>query len=89
MKNIEPNFSFFLESDLDEIYERSKESLEKLSGKLVLVTGAAGFLGRYFIATFQKYNMNNTNPIRIVAIDSHITSRKLSKDDFRRKDSNI
>lgn len=89
MKNNEPKFSFFLESDINEIYQRSKESLTKLSGKLVLVTGAAGFLGRYFIATFQIYNRNNSIPIRIVAIDSHITSRKLSKDDFRRKDPNI
>ena len=83
------NFSFFLESDLSEIYQRSIDSLAKLSGKIVLVTGAAGFLGRYFIATFQLYNMNNSNPIRIVAIDSHITSRKLAEDDFRRKDPNI
>jgi len=89
MNRSEPNFSFFLQSDLSEIFERSQESLMKLSGKSVLVTGAAGFLGRYFIATFQMYNKNKSNPIKIVAIDSHITSRKLAEGDFRRKDPNI
>jgi UDP-glucuronate decarboxylase len=89
MNRSERNFSFFLESDLIEIFERSKKSLTKLSGRSVLVTGAAGFLGRYFIATFQMYNQNNSNPIKIVAIDSHITSRKLTEGDLRRKDPNI
>lgn len=89
MNRSERNFSFFLESDLMEIFERSEKSLIKLSGRSVLVTGAAGFLGRYFIATFQKYNKNNSNPIKIVAIDSHITSRKLAEGDFRKKDPNI
>jgi len=34
-----------IDSDIDEIYENSKVSLEKLLGKQVLITGAAGFLG--------------------------------------------
>ena len=73
MSRNETQFNFFLESNLNEIFQRSKESLTKLSEKSVLVTGAAGFLGRYFIATFQMYK-NKFNPIKFVAIDSHITS---------------
>jgi UDP-glucuronate decarboxylase len=81
--------NYFLEEDLGLILERTKSSLGKMSGKTVLVTGAAGFLGRYFIATFQLYNNLNKDPINMIALDNHITSTALSRDDHRRKDPNI
>ena len=52
MSRNETHFSFFLESDLNEIFQRSKESLTKLSGKSVLVTGAAGFIGSHLCERF-------------------------------------
>lgn len=82
-------FNYFLKSDLYELLERSRENLHKLSDKSVLVTGAAGFLGRYFIALFQLYNLTNPKPIKIVALDNHITSLKLDKNDERKTDPNI
>ena len=56
--------NYFLDEDLSLIVEKAKESLDKLRGKTVLITGAAGFLGRYFIATFQLYNKNGLELLR-------------------------
>jgi UDP-glucuronate decarboxylase len=81
--------NYFLEEDLSLIVQNTSQSLEKLAGKTVLVTGAAGFLGRYFIAVFQLYNKSVQNPINMIALDNHITSTALGRDDQRRKDPNI
>jgi UDP-glucuronate decarboxylase len=64
-----------LNSDVEEIYARVSSSLDKLSGKTVLMTGAGGFLGRYFTALFKHANkVSPNNPIRILALDNYITS---------------
>ena len=82
--------SLILQSDIEEIAERLVMTMAKMSGKTVLVTGAAGFLGRYFIALFQHFNSNNvSNPISIIALDNHQTSIALKKNDYRKQDSNI
>jgi UDP-glucuronate decarboxylase len=66
------------DSDIEEIYQNSYKSVEKLLGKQILITGAAGFLGRYFMAFFNLVNQRNPlNPINIVALDSYITSSNL------------
>jgi hypothetical protein len=41
-----------IDSDIDEIYDNAKISVERLLGKQILITGAAGFLGRYFMSLF-------------------------------------
>ena len=38
-----------LDKDIQEIYLSIEKSIDKLRGKTILITGAAGFLGRYFI----------------------------------------
>lgn len=83
------DFKFLLDSDLIEIQNRLGSTLDKLAGKNILITGAAGFLGRYFIALFQLYNSLSENSIKIVALDNHVTSEKLKKNDHRLTDSNI
>jgi len=75
------------EQDIEEILVSNIISLKKLSGKNVLLTGAAGFLGRYFLETFRKFNETNP-PIKIVALDNHITSLQNSES-FRITDRNI
>lgn len=60
-----------------------------MEGLTVLLTGAAGFLGRYLIAVMQKHNLNCHNPINIIAIDNYITSNPLDKNDNRKTDPNI
>jgi UDP-glucuronate decarboxylase len=64
-----------IDGDIEEIYFKSLPSLEKLLGKQVLITGAAGFLGRYFMSLFHLVNERNpSNPVNIVALDNYVTS---------------
>lgn len=65
---------YYLDADIDEICERNAQLLRTLSGKTVAITGAAGFLGRYFLGTFAKANESLLNPIKLIGIDSYITS---------------
>jgi UDP-glucuronate decarboxylase len=81
--------NYFISSDIEEIVDRVSRSLEKLRGKKILITGAAGFLGRYFVAVFQQYNLKTENPISIIALDNYITSEHVKKNDERRIDPNI
>ena len=68
---------FFLQSDIDEIAERL-DSRQGFEGKTVLITGARGFLGRYFIEVFKKFNQSYFNdPVKIIAIDNLITSGQI------------
>jgi UDP-glucuronate decarboxylase len=64
-----------IDSDIEEIFSRLKPTLQKMSGKTVVMTGAGGFLGRYFTALL-KYSNNHSesNPIRVLALDNYITS---------------
>ena len=48
---------FLLDSDIDEIVERI-DSKNELQGKTILMTGARGFLGRYFVHVIKKVNSN-------------------------------
>jgi UDP-glucuronate decarboxylase len=65
---------YYLDTDIEEIYDRNKQLLESLGGKTVVITGAAGFLGRYFLGVFAKTNESLSQPIRLIGIDSYITS---------------
>ena len=60
-----------LEDDIKEIYKSITPSISKLHGKTVLITGAAGFLGRYFMSLLTYSNQQNNNePITIIALDN-------------------
>jgi UDP-glucuronate decarboxylase len=54
---------------------RLGESARKFEGKTVLITGANGFLGQYFLETFIHLNQSVfKTPCDIIAADSHITN---------------
>ena len=79
-----------IDSDIEEIYENSKVSVEKLLGKQVLITGAAGFLGRYFMSLFHLINQRHPeNPVGIVALDSYITSSNTEDQSWQRTSPEI
>jgi len=79
-----------LDEDIKNIYTELEKSLQKLHGKTVLVTGAAGFLGRYFISLLTYSNqMNATAQISIIALDNYITSSKPIGNNILRNDSNV
>jgi UDP-glucuronate decarboxylase len=80
---------YYLDSDIDEIVSSLSSSLTKLSGKTILITGAAGFLGRYFVATLQRFNESAKNPVSIIALDNYVTSAHVKRGDNRRVDENI
>jgi UDP-glucuronate decarboxylase len=67
---------YVVDSDIEEIFLTMKPSLEKLSGKTIVITGAAGFLGRYFLSVFSRANQSLEIPIKMIGIDNYITSNE-------------
>ena len=79
-----------LEEDIKEIFETMESSINKMHGKTVLITGAAGFLGRYFMSLLTYSNrLNSEKPITIIALDNYITSGKPSGNNVLRNDENV
>lgn len=70
-----------VQSDLAEISKGLKDELKLLEGSRILITGGAGFLGKYLVATLLYLNENFfKKPCRIISIDNHITSEGLGRD---------
>jgi len=42
--------------------------LSKLSGKTILLTGASGLIGTYFLASMRECSRNQNNPIKVTAV---------------------
>ena len=79
-----------LDDDIKEIYASLDQSIKRLSGKTVLITGAAGFLGRYFMSLLTYANeINPSNPITIIALDNYITSGIPQGNNILRNDKNV
>lgn len=72
-----------LDSDIQEIVTRTEVSLKRLSGKSLLLTGAAGFLGTYFNQVFINLNTMLRNsglaPVQVTAVDSFITGGSIDE----------
>lgn len=64
----------FLRSDIEELLSRLSLSLPQLMNRKILITGAGGFLGRYFVGLLQEFNRHSDNKVAIVAMDNHISS---------------
>jgi dTDP-D-glucose 4,6-dehydratase len=61
--------------DLDLMCANLKEEFTALSGKRVLITGGAGFLGHYFVQAALHWNKQiqaGYPPIKIVVYDSFV-----------------
>jgi UDP-glucuronate decarboxylase len=67
-----------LRDDILEITSQTTSELDALAGKHVLITGAGGFLGRYFIEVFSEFNRKSSNPIQVTAIENGITGQLAS-----------
>lgn len=69
---------FLLESDIEEICVSLGALAHEFEGKRILVTGARGFLGRYFTDVFLRLNAAVLKePCEIIAIDNLLTSGAL------------
>lgn len=71
-----------VQEDIKTIAEGIKEEAKKLSGKTLLITGGAGFLGKYFLLTINYLSKNILEkPCKVISIDNFITgSEYLIKD---------
>ncbi len=65
--------------DLETIVKRIKKEAPALSGRTLLISGGAGFLGSYIIGTIHTLNKQFLKkPCRVLCIDNHITGSKNS-----------
>ena len=63
------NENYYLQSDIKEIFNNLKHLKKNLSGKKFLISGANGFLGKYFIRSLIEINKTLSKKIKILAID--------------------
>jgi UDP-glucuronate decarboxylase len=62
----------------------------RFSGKTVLLTGGAGFLGRHFISVFRRLNKSFLEkPCKVISADNFITGEPLALYDEGRHDPNV
>lgn len=65
----------YLDSDITEIADRLGPLAEAFSGKVVVFTGACGFLGTYFMALFERLNRDVLKtPVKVIAYDNLVSS---------------
>ena len=74
----------FLE-DINNIAGELKEFYSEIEGKTILIAGGRGFLGTYFTNVLSKINETLSIPMKIIVLDSLITS----KDKENSNDPNI
>jgi UDP-glucuronate decarboxylase len=73
--------TFLLENDVSEICSSLGSLPRAFSGKRVLITGARGFLGRYFTDVLLNLNkVSLDQPCEVIAIDNLITSGQLGSE---------
>lgn len=66
-----------VQNDIKEIAKSLTDVLPKLSGKTILITGGAGFLGRYILKLLNYINKENLEkPCKVICIDNFITGIK-------------
>ena len=61
---------FFIYNDIDEIITRTRDILNQLANKHIVLTGGRGFLGRYLAEIFFKYNEILDKPIKLTVVDN-------------------
>jgi len=65
--------SKILEEDIRNIAKNIGSDSSKLAGKTLLITGGAGFLGKYFLLTIDYLNKNILEkPCRVISVDNFI-----------------
>ena len=63
-----------VQKDVAKIVKDIGKEAKQLSGKTILITGGAGFLGSYFLAVFEELNrMLLKNPCKVICVDNYIT----------------
>ena len=74
------NEKFYLNSDILEICNNIKNLKKIIEGKKFLISGANGFLGKYFIKSLLHLNKSFKNKVKILAIDIKFDDCDIFKD---------
>ena len=74
------NEKYYLNSDINEIVNNLKIYRNKIYGKSFFITGANGFLGKYFIKVITEINKKTTNKIKVLANDIRFDNCEIFKD---------
>ena len=77
-----PLNNLILKTDLDDIVAGLPPEIQTLSGRQILIAGGAGFLGRYFLATFNRLNEEVLeSPCKIYVLDNfRVADKKLTEE---------
>jgi UDP-glucuronate decarboxylase len=76
--------------DVETIIENLGPDAHRFSGKTVLLSGGAGFLGRHFISVFRKLNKDVlAKPVKVISADNFITGEQVALYEGGRHDPNI
>ena len=64
--------NYLIKEDIEEIYSfLGPDNVKALTGKSILISGAAGFIGRYLIELMSYINQAHPDePIKIIALDN-------------------
>ena len=66
-----------VKEDISIIADSIKKDAKKLEHKTLIVSGGAGFIGSYILATIQELNNKYlSKPCKVISIDNFITGRK-------------
>ena len=63
--------SILLNEDIETIFLNTKKIAKSLENKTILITGGNGFLGKYFVELFKKYNNYFNKKIKILVYDNN------------------
>ena len=74
------NEKYYLDSDINEIVKNLKKYSRNFEGKKFLISGANGFLGKYFIKSLIKINQLLKKKIKILAIDIKFDNCEIYRD---------
>ena len=73
--------TYLLNQDIETIYINTKNIAKKLEGSTILITGGNGFLGKYFLEIFKKYNEVFKKKLEIIVYDNTFKKSIYNKKD--------
>jgi len=68
-----------LDNDIQTIFLNTKRIAKSLEGKTILITGGNGFLGKYLVEIFSKYNQFLTKKIELIVYDINLKNNSYKK----------
>ncbi|MEX1997767.1 MAG: NAD-dependent epimerase/dehydratase family protein [Candidatus Andersenbacteria bacterium] len=75
-----------IQADIATIVQGVGKDAEQFSGKTILISGGAGFLGKYFLGVFSYLNEHVlAQPCRVVSVDNYITGQRDPNFDYSDK----